>query len=493
MKWPPPEELDNDQREIFLRAPDEEIILIVGPPGSGKTLIAIHRAHKLAPKYKQINLLMYNKVLKKYTTDSIPDTNPPENINITNFDDWFKTWYPNTFNSRIPKIKTGSSNYGIYHWERMIENIHTLSQEDLARGHWGALIIDEGQDFSPMMWEFFKNFIDRFENDKPSLAVFADDNQALEKARNSSIDDIKINLNINTNEALFRLDKNYRNTREVALFSRYFKVRGSRSIQLPRSNGTKPYVFIKDDINAQIEHITNYADNNPDKEIGVIVFGRNKVALNYKREIEKNIDNDYIVQCYLSTEDECNNVDNLMFLPSTITIINAKSAKGTEFDDIFLVNLQGTWLVDDDYTNIYKELYTMTSRARESLFIMLNGQVDNELIKPDIISLLPGPHKNLCTYYPDDFESKLNQLNWKKTPYDSEAIQDLAAKIIENNQDVTSIASTLSLATSYRTKDAKHIMETRLKEVESSSELLEEVQSFIFELDEQKVKRKLGL
>ena len=101
MRLPNFADLDEDQRRIFSESPTDASMLVVGPPGAGKTVVAIHRAMRLAmdnPKEK-VNLITFNKTLAQY---SLSGLRLPENIIVKNFHSWFSTWYYNAFGRRPP-------------------------------------------------------------------------------------------------------------------------------------------------------------------------------------------------------------------------------------------------------------------------------------------------------------------------------------------------------------------------------------------------------
>ena len=61
MRFPSLAQLDKDQREIYTGAPPGESIVVKGPPGTGKTVMAFHRAAVLARMSESSSVIMYNK------------------------------------------------------------------------------------------------------------------------------------------------------------------------------------------------------------------------------------------------------------------------------------------------------------------------------------------------------------------------------------------------------------------------------------------------
>ena len=175
MRFPPFADLDSDQRKIYSESPTHGAILIVGPPGSGKTVVAMHRAFRLSGDKRQVSVIMFNKVLSRYTSN-FPDL--PDNITITHMHDWIKKWYMSAFGHKHPAI----DKYGTPDWDRIRQQIATCSPSVKEKLHWGHLIIDEGQDFPPSMYACLYQVLKIFKNEKesmPTLTVFADENQTI--------------------------------------------------------------------------------------------------------------------------------------------------------------------------------------------------------------------------------------------------------------------------------------------------------------------------
>ena len=91
MRFPAFAELDRDQRNVYSESPQNGGVLIVGPPGSGKTVLAMHRATRLA-KSGNVILAMFNKTLRQYTANF---EGLPNNVQVLHIHDWVKKWYRN--------------------------------------------------------------------------------------------------------------------------------------------------------------------------------------------------------------------------------------------------------------------------------------------------------------------------------------------------------------------------------------------------------------
>ncbi len=63
-------DLTDNQRAV-IELPLKESHLITGPPGSGKTVMALYRAQALSRMGEPIKLLMFNKLLSLYTSGAL--------------------------------------------------------------------------------------------------------------------------------------------------------------------------------------------------------------------------------------------------------------------------------------------------------------------------------------------------------------------------------------------------------------------------------------
>jgi DNA helicase-2/ATP-dependent DNA helicase PcrA len=408
MRFPPFSELDKDQRRLYSDAPSTGSLLITGPPGSGKTVVAMHRALKLGKDGAPVKVVMFNKVLARYTANF---ENLPSNIKITNLHPWVKGWHKKAF-YRMPPMRDKFN----FDWDKISSNILSCSDTNVLNNlHWGNLIIDEGQDFPVSMYKCLQRLVRHkgYPDGKgPTLTVFADENQTITE-NHSSISQVTEELGTSTrNNRLWRLDKNYRNCKEIAEFSRYYQLVGAGSARLPDHNsGVKPIIFVFEENNRDIDQIVNYTANNPG-EIGVVVFGRKgdvKSTYNKIKHRVESKDMDCRVQAYASYfREPMGDVKNLHFdNPPSITVVHAQSAKGLEFDTVFIVNFPDLDAFDAGETDSYKKLYVISSRARSGLFAFLPGSTDGGLATTT--RLLPRPREDLCQYL--CVENWANQLN----------------------------------------------------------------------------------
>jgi DNA helicase II / ATP-dependent DNA helicase PcrA len=413
MRFPPYADLDADQKALYADAPIDKALLVTGPPGTGKTVIAMHRATKLAyGGDTPVTILMFSKVLSRYTrTTDIP----LDNIKITHLHDWVTGWYYRGFETRPPKLSQH-----IFDWPQITQQISECTADLLPWLNWGHLIVDEGQDFSPEMYCCFMTLVNHplFTANHltaPTLTVFADDNQTINE-NGSTLAELSAALNASTrNKRWWRLTKNYRNSREIAEFARYYQLSGASAAHLPEQQSGSQPLFLAYSFGT--DYIPLIVNNAMAKDVGVIVFGTiDDVKGMYsaiKVCIEKKKKN-YRLQMYSSKKKDrlLHNEQQLHFdQPPSITVVHMQSVKGLEFDSVFLVNMNTLVARDHGEIDTYKKLYVASSRARSQLFMLWNGGISDQL------RLFPSPDKKLCTYkeqgtWTPPFTQQLQTVEW---------------------------------------------------------------------------------
>ncbi len=93
MTWLPPlDKLTSAQADAVL-APTERPLVLRGGPGSGKTIVLLHRARRLhAGANGRVALLVYTNVLRDFLRSSAPELGLPEDAVLT-FDHWCRLRY----------------------------------------------------------------------------------------------------------------------------------------------------------------------------------------------------------------------------------------------------------------------------------------------------------------------------------------------------------------------------------------------------------------
>lgn len=365
------------QQETIRALPSEGKYLIVGGPGTGKSVVALFRVKKLQRENKQCVCLAYNKLLITSNAQLAE-----EEIQSRQWQSWFEKLYKHTLNQKhIPILPSKKDGKPPYDWQEILSKIdeHCQSDEQKADFSEQYLVIDEGQDMPPQFYQSliklgFKNFF-----------VVADQNQRINE-NNSSLKELMDVLNLDGSE-IYDLIDNYRNTYAIARLSEHFFTdAGSEKPQLPipSFNSEKPilYGYERDKFDKLIERIINIAKDKPNKLIGII-SPSNEISTNYFNALQDHIVNQGVNT--ILTRHYGSNKEEVRFDRGGIVVLNAQGCKGLEFDTVFLVDINHLYINQRNPDNTKKLLYVMTSRAREKLLLL----IDKSNQFSEILKLLP--------------------------------------------------------------------------------------------------------
>jgi len=181
MRFPKIIDLDQEQRQVFNNAPSDKNIVITGSPGTGKTIMALHRAMKLAQLGKKPHLIMYNRVLAKYTNSGESKTD----VKVSTMHKWIYDWWKGAAilkGKKLPMVIIDKYNKK-FDWKAIFQEIIQINnKKDLEELNWGHLLIDEGQDFEEEMYFTLNALSGHFKSYELEcmITVFADDNQRLQ-------------------------------------------------------------------------------------------------------------------------------------------------------------------------------------------------------------------------------------------------------------------------------------------------------------------------
>ncbi|WP_347455875.1 AAA family ATPase [Acinetobacter thermotolerans] len=444
-------EFSDEQRDIFEDAPLDGCILVSGPPGTGKTVIAFERAKIIAKKNIEVTVLMFNRVLKRYTENVAEHLGDLVSTNTmhTWFPDWWRKheiqnnslnfplikenkvylncpyderesikrlggkwqkinpitnkkpgmWYvdkdkydlsPNIYSSWCRSYEPLKIDEWKFDWEQMSDIYIEL--EDEQKIDWGHLIIDEGQDFEPDFYSFL--YMVGRQLERGGITVLADENQRLEEDKHSSLDDIKQALRISEkNERQFLLTKNFRNTAPIAKLAGFFYVGLPTGIpELPDKIGVTPLLLQNINLETQVDYICNVLKLRGAVEVGVIIDDESDRIFFY--EHLKNCLTGYHIQTYTGRDYRLS--ESLIFdKQGVVSVLNRKSCKGLEFDIVFVPQLQKMKVDDSNLTTFKMNMYVICSRARSELVFMCDrGEMDS----PEVLNHFPSKSTQLIEY-----------------------------------------------------------------------------------------------
>jgi len=346
LKLPSYQELSREQDAVNNLSLDSSH-LIVGPPGTGKTILALYRAARLKAAGKHVLFLTFNRTLMQYIEQAAKEIEMEDCV--TTFHSWFYSWYRTTFSKHPPQIEPF-----VFDWMKIYQHMVASNPQVKQYDH---LIIDEAQDLPSQLYVVLRAIAE-------NITVFADENQRITEYH-STIEQIQTCMGLSH---YHKLTRNYRNSRNIAEFAGAFYAGLQSGIpDLPERKGPLPRAISTRNLEEQIAFIARYERNNSDKDVAVFVATSKQQYAIMKMLQRYQMKNK--VQMYISKN---YNYQGLNFHGRGIKILAYPSSKGLDFDAVFLPDLDCRQpSPGSDYEKM--RFYVMTSRAREELFLMYSG------------------------------------------------------------------------------------------------------------------------
>lgn len=156
MTWlVPREELTVEQGRAVELNPREHR-LILGSPGSGKTIVLLHRARHLADAFdvppERYRIFVFTRALKTYIRTALQDLDLPDDCVMT-FDAWCLEFYRAHIDKRTPwDAEKKQVDFGAIH-QAVWEKTRTLAGKERL---FDFVLVDEGQDLDVRSFEILK-------------------------------------------------------------------------------------------------------------------------------------------------------------------------------------------------------------------------------------------------------------------------------------------------------------------------------------------------
>ena len=362
MRLPTWKELEAQPEQLaVLEHPLDRSLFVVGPPGSGKTVLAVQRARLAAQagSSSSVAVVTFNRMLRRLL-NLIDDGG---DLDVSTMHSFVWRDYQRRTGCEPPSLPHGQY---AYHWKVMLEALREHAQATPDREH---LVVDEGQDLPEGFFRYAFRHVSR------AMTVFADDDQAL-AAQRTTLEQIRDAAGLSDPVILAR---NHRNTPEIARLAEHFH--GGRlpaAAVLRSSSGEFPRLVKSTNLESTARLVSRWLQTRGGN-VGVIV-NLNQTGLALHADLTEKLQ-DRRVDIYESGR---NNEDSINVLEPGVTILNKESVKGQEFDAVFILEL-------DEFIPCVGEpmrraMYMMCTRARDNLFLV-HGPAD---LSREAFAALPG-------------------------------------------------------------------------------------------------------
>ena len=361
--------------------------LVIGGPGTGKTVVCLLRARRHVREGDDYTFLVWNHLLHRASASLFDGE-----FRARTWESWFWSQFRKLFRKSVPTLPPPEGTpWKPIDWPEVRRRIGSLP-EGSGPKRVPLLVIDEGQDMPPGFYDSLNQL--GFEH----IFVAADQNQQIKEDENSSLKELRDYLCVGGD--VIELTYNHRNTYPIARLAREFYTGDPASPppDLPPRAGTihTPRLYYLDEATMPrvARSILSHWDQDPRRLIGVIA-PNNMVRKRYHREIK---------QALQSTEPSLT-LDNgtpeiqtfhgghrpdVRFDQGGILVINAQACKGLEFDTVVLADIDQHQITDTDLDRTRKLFYVMVSRARRrvAMFMNRNGSSAIKAILPEDQSIL---------------------------------------------------------------------------------------------------------
>lgn len=341
-----------EQRAVLDRLTEPGHHLVSGPPGSGKSLLAIHHAAALEIVGRPVTLIAHSRLLGQHLNGG--GERLGVSLPIRTFHGWVHAWYREATGSPL-----GGARIGAFDWPRLMSAaLHDTGR----RGH--VLVVDEAQDLPQEFFSLCRVL-------GMDVIAFADEYQRITDTQ-STLDEI--------DKALGGCDRleigaNLRNPRPVAELARHFHP-GLRPPPLPNRDGPVPVLMWRPEARRPfVRWLTRYAESHRTLTIGVVVK-RSREQGELLAEIERSRPG-LRPQIYVGAagDPRYKRVD-----PDRpgLRLVNRASVKGLEFDSVIIPDAHLD-AGDPSGVDLKMLYYVLVTRTRGELHICYAGDREPRL------------------------------------------------------------------------------------------------------------------
>ncbi len=374
------------EQDAVLALPTNGRHLVIGGPGTGKTVVCLLRARRHIREGDDYTFLVWNHLLHRASASLFNGE-----LSATTWNSWFWSQFRTLFKKGVPTLPPPEgTTWKPIDWPEVRRLIGSLP-EGSGPGHLPLLVIDEGQDMPPGFYDSLNQL--GFEH----IFVAADQNQQV-KDENSSLKELKDSLCVDGDD-VFELTYNHRNTYPIARLARTFYTGDPASPppDLPPRAGTiyTPRLYYLDYMDEDTmpriaRSILRHWDQDPRRLVGVIAPNKT-VGKRYHRALQSTVPS-------LTLDNGTPEIQtfhgehrpDVRFDQGGILVINAQACKGLEFDTVVLADIDQHLITETDLDRTRKLFYVMVSRARRRVVMFMNRSDSRaiETILPEDQSIL---------------------------------------------------------------------------------------------------------
>ncbi|MDP9123816.1 MAG: AAA family ATPase [Pseudomonadota bacterium] len=367
-----------DQLDVYLQ-PTNKSLGVLGPPGSGKTVLAVWRSVVSAkPEGSDVVLVTRNKLLAAVASDLVRQgqaqsqpqgqaSAPTGTLRTLTMHKLVWRDYEKSIKQTLTEVD-GEMNHDWTRINARYAQAHVLPHVD-------HLIVDEAQNLPFGFFRWAQTHVAK------TISIFADEHQTIHAGGSTMAQLQQLNL-----PDWFRLMYNHRNTEEIARLSGWFH----RNRKLPQAtakrglSGDVPnLVKISDPAWGDLATIVSKRLSNVGGSIGVITYRREDVdaiqAVLKAAMPGKRVDGFH--------SKRPNGSEFIRMQDDGVTVLASASAIGLEFDTVYLHDVS-RYMPVDSFMNS-NMLYMLTARARD-LLVLLDGPT--KLNQPQLDSLPTLPY-----------------------------------------------------------------------------------------------------
>jgi superfamily I DNA/RNA helicase len=377
MRVPKRIDLTLDQNNV-LRLIKNQSMLIVGGPGTGKSVLVLFLIYEMMKKDKTFQVLSFNKNLNNYLVKGatyLRDQIKLDNLFNRDLDDHIKTfdsWFGSVKYQLYPEYKPKD------YFKEKYQMMQKMIDKGKTKKMFDVLIIDEGQDLPPVAHAFLSRFANQ-------IIVLADVNQSLLSDNVSNLYEIKQAYHIF--DSVYYLQDNYRNTKEIYELAKIFNQHPDRFDVITHKKGSMPELRLVTTIDEMIKQVMLIITKNPEKTVGVFLAtqktGILKSVKQFMDAVISKFPNYDVEQKSRISYYQSRRSSTLDFEGSYVHFMSLNTMKGLEYDIVICPNLED--ISFDVFGQFTSNMYVAITRAKSDFIAIYNKakpitQLINELM-----------------------------------------------------------------------------------------------------------------